>query len=167
MGDPSEAVGKGNFRIRPQGAMVFDRRFGRMQRLLEWLMLCLNQPALAKRARMSNLLREATEASDLDPDQVWKSDQELQEEAAKEEQSSARQLEQMQAEMSMLALRGRADRDQARAERDRVEAGVATDEAKRKRAETVAKIEREAASAAPVPPTAGLEPAVPANTLPM
>ena len=167
MGDPSEAVGKGNFRIRPQGALVFDRRFGRMQRLLEWLMLCLNQPMLAKRARMSNLLREATEASDLDPDQVWKSDQELQEEAAKEEQSSARQLEQMQAEMSMLALRGRADRDQARAERDRVEAGVATDEAKRKRAETVAKIEREAASAAPVPPAAGLEPAVPANTLPM
>jgi hypothetical protein len=98
---------------------------------------------------------------------VWKSDQELQEEAAKEEQSSARQLEQMQAEMSMLALRGRADRDQARAERDRVEAGVATDEAKRKRAETVARIEREAASAAPVPPGAGLEPAVPANTLPM
>ena len=165
MADGSEATGKGNFRIRPQGALVFDRRFGRMQRLLEWLMLCLQQPVLAKRARLSNLLREATEASDLDPDQVWKSEQELAEEAAAEEQSAARQLEQMQAEMAMMALKGRADRDQARAERDRVEATVATDEAKRKRAETVARIER-AAATAPAPPGAGLTPSAPSGTAP-
>lgn len=169
--NPENRITKGNYRVRAVGFSSFENKWDRVSRLINILMMILQNEDLKAISKIRYLFEEILKAEDVDPDQIIKSPSELLAEADQQEAAL------MQAEQAMQAQGGGTPADQeaielrrAQIERLRAEAYKKTVEAEElkqtgliKRAETAAKLRVMAPHATPAAPAKAAEPAMPAQ----
>jgi hypothetical protein len=168
--NPDNRIAKGNFRVRAVGFSSFENKWDRVGRLINILMMIMQNEDLKAISKIRYLFEEILKAEDVDPDQILKSPSELLAEADQREQQLAQQQQAMAAQGGMnQASQESIALQQAQIERLRAEAYKKTVEAEElknsgmvKRAETAAKIQ----AMTPTPPAAAPAPAMPAAGVP-
>ena len=78
MDDPEVEAGKGNYIVQALGFSAYQNKVERVRKIQELMALALSSPVLTERTKIDNLYRELVKATDLDPDFVVVSEQELQ-----------------------------------------------------------------------------------------
>jgi len=168
--NPDNRIAKGNFRVRAVGFSSFENKWDRVGRLINILMMIMQNEDLKAISKIRYLFEEILKSEDVDPDQILKSPSELLAEADQREQQLAQQQQAMAAQGGMnQASQESIALQQAQIERLRAEAYKKTVEAEElknsgmvKRAETAAKIQ----AMTPTPPAAAPAPAMPAAGVP-
>lgn len=77
MNDPDVQVGKGNFTVQALGFSSYQNKIERVRKIQELMMLALNTVPITNRVNFDYLFRELTKATDLDPDMVLKTAEEV------------------------------------------------------------------------------------------
>jgi hypothetical protein len=91
MEDPDFAGPRGNFTVSAQGFAGFDQRNTKLAAIYRLLELALSNEALLQRLKLDKPLAEIAGTLDMDPQDVWKTDAEM-EESAMQVQAQAQAL---------------------------------------------------------------------------
>lgn len=132
-----------NISVRAGGFKEFTKRITEFQGLMTMIQLALANPEIQKRLQLGWALHELASAQSLDPEKLWKSEEEVQQQDAAQQQDPM-QMIQMQAAQAALALaQAKVGTEDARAKDLMADAqaklvSIATQqaEAQRRRAET-------------------------------
>jgi hypothetical protein len=127
------------FRIKALGFASFFNRIHRLNHLFTLLNLMLSKPEIAQISRLRWVLEEICKALDLDPDQVLKTPQEMEAEAAQlQAELDRQQAAPGGADPQQAALvQAQIDRLLAEAEKARAQASAVQDDARVKKAKAV------------------------------
>lgn len=113
MANPDVHDGKGDFSIITLGFDSFQNRYIRLQKLMTFLAMILANPELEKRAKLRYLLGEVAKAQDMEPDQVWKSPEEMQADEEQRLQSMEGKIQLARMQLELEELRAKTDKDEA------------------------------------------------------
>ena len=114
--NPSEQVGKGNFRVIATGFTSFQNQVVRLNKLLQTLNTIIASPDLSRMHKLQWLLREIYRAQDIDPDQLLKNPDELAAEDEAQQQSEQNQLAIALMKAQVAVSEAKARKDDASAE---------------------------------------------------
>ena len=124
MANPEIPDGKGDFVVKALGFTSFQNRVIKLQKLMQMLTIILGSEELSQRAKLRWLLDEITKALDLDPDELWKSDEELQAQREAQEQSAAAQLQLAQTQLALAQMQAMTIKTNAETAKLQTEAGA-------------------------------------------
>jgi len=81
MEDPDQIKGKGNFVARALGFSSFQDKIIRVKRLMQMMMLVMQDPELRKEGKLRKMMEDIFEINDVDPDEYLKSEEEKRQDA--------------------------------------------------------------------------------------
>jgi hypothetical protein len=147
--NPENNIAKGNYRVRAVGFSSFENKWDRVGRLINILMMILQNEDLKAISKIRYLFEEILKAEDVDPDQILKSPSELMAEADQREQQLMAQEQALQAQgggtpadqEAIELRRAQIERLRAEAYKKTVEAEELKQAGMVKRAEVAAKIQ--------------------------
>jgi len=113
MNNPDIQDGKGDFSIITLGFDSFQNRYIRLQKLMQFLNLILSNDELTKRAKLRYILSELAKAQDMEPDQVWKSNEEMQSEDEQRMQSMESQIQLARMQLELEEIKAKTGKDDA------------------------------------------------------
>ena len=150
MANPEITDGKGDFIVKALGFTSFQNRVIKLQKLMQMLTIIISNEELTARAKLTWLLNEIAKALDLDPDELWKSEEQMVAENQAKQESVETQLQLAQAQLALQI--GAAGLEKTGAETGKIQAETESElaaidqkqqEIDNERAALIAKIEQD------------------------
>lgn len=121
--DPDLPIAKGVYKVKALGFSSYENQVIRLQKLMQFFALIIDRPDISQRVNTDWIVEEIAKAMDLDPDQVFKTEDQMQQESQAQQNSpqaraQALELQKLEGDVQMQELE--AQKNQSEIEKNKM-----------------------------------------------